>query len=92
MYLKQFGTVKVFRTLFKHEFRHYILFLLDSNALESLSESQFKRLYDHHWGIEQCHRAMKQVCNIERFHLRNHFAIHTHIFSALRAFVQLEFK
>ena len=43
-------------------------------------------------GIEQFHRAVKQVCNIERFHVRNRDAIHTHIFSALRAFVQLELK
>ena len=92
VHLKQFGTVKVFRTVFKHEFRHYILFLPDSRALESLTEPQFKRLHDHHWGIEQFHRAVKQVCNIERFHVRDRNAIHTHIFSALRAFVQLEFK
>jgi hypothetical protein len=92
VHLKQFGTVKVFRTVFKEEFRHYILFLPDAAALEACTESQFKRLHDHHWGIEQFHRAVKQVCNIERFHVRDPDAIHTHIFSALRAFVQLEFK
>lgn len=92
VHLKQFGTVKVFRTVFKHEFRPYILFLSDPMALEALTESQFKRLHDHHWGIEQFHRAVKQVCNIERFHVRDRHAIHTHIFSALRGFIQLEFK
>ncbi|MBM0745587.1 hypothetical protein JOY44_29650 (plasmid) [Phormidium sp. CLA17] len=35
---------------------------------------------------------MKQVCNIERFHVKDRDAIQTHIFSALRAFVQLECK
>ena len=30
--------------------------------------------------------------NIERFHVRNRDAIHTHIFSALRGFIQLEFQ
>jgi len=88
--LKQFGRVKVFRTVFKHEYRHYILFLPDATALAAFTEAQFKRLHDHHWGIEQFHRAVKQVCNIERFHVRDRDAIHTHIFSALRAFVQLE--
>jgi RNAse (barnase) inhibitor barstar len=90
--LKQFGRVKVFRTVFKHDCRHYILFLPNSVALEALTAAQFKRLHDHHWGIEQFHRALKQVCNIERFHVRDQDAIHTHIFSALSAFVQLEFK
>lgn len=92
MHLKQVGRVKVFRTVFKDECRHYIVFLPDSTALESFPESEFKRLHDHHWGIEQFHRAVKQVCNIERFYVRDYHAIHTHIFSALRAFVQLEFK
>jgi hypothetical protein len=92
VHLKQVGMVKVFRTVFKDEFRHYIVFLPDSTALASFTETQFKRLHDHHWGIEQFHRAVKQICNIERFHVRNQHAIHTHIFSALRAFVHLEFK
>lgn len=92
VHLKQFGALKVFRPVFKDEFRHYILFHPNSTALTFLSESHFKRLHDHHWGIEQFHRAVKQVCNIERFHVRERNAIHTHIFSALRAFVQLEFK
>lgn len=92
VYLKQVGTVKVFRTVFKDEFRHYLVFLPDSTALESFTALEFKHLHDHHWGIEQFHRAVKQVCNIERFYVRDPHAIHTHIFSALRAFVQLEFK
>ena len=92
VHLKQFGTVKVFRTVFKHEYRHYILFLPDSMLLEAFTQSEFKHLHDHHWGIEQFHRALKQVCNIERFHVRDRHAIDTHIFSALRAFVLLEFK
>jgi hypothetical protein len=109
--LKQVGLVKVFRTTFKHEFRHYVLWLpvpLVSTEspvvnetvtevkirrrLETVTEIQFKRMHDHHWGIEQFHRAVKQVCNIEQFQVRDTQAIHTHIFSALRAFIQLEFK
>ena len=90
--LKQVGSVKVFRTVFKDECRHSIVFLPDAEALESFTEAEFKRLHDHHWGIEQFHRAVKQVCNIERFYVRDHHAIHTHIFSALRAFVHLEFQ
>jgi hypothetical protein len=113
--LKQVGLVKVFRTIFKHEFRHYMLWLPAPAALPSVpaellaveaavteaqirlrlgtvTEAQFTRIHDHHWGIEPFHRAVKQVCNIERFQVRDTQAIHTHIFSALRAFVQLEFK
>ena len=36
VHLKQFGRVKVFRTVFKHEFRHYILFFSGSMALGTL--------------------------------------------------------
>lgn len=52
---------------------------------------EFKRVHDQHWGIESYHRDLKQVCNIERFQLRESRAIRTHIFCAIRGFIQLEF-
>jgi DDE superfamily endonuclease len=109
--LKHVGLVKVFRTTFKQEFRHYVMWvpapvsaadtLIEPEPetevtirlrLERLTAAKFESVHDHHWGIEQFHRAVKQVCNIERFQVRDTHAIHTHIFSALRAFVHLEFK
>ena len=36
------------------------------------------------------HRAVKQVCKIERFQVRKTSAIRTHVFSSIRAFVKLE--
>lgn len=41
--------------------------------------------------IERFHRAIKQVCNIERFQVRNENPIKNHIFCAIKAFVNLEF-
>jgi hypothetical protein len=38
VHLKQFGTVKVFGTVFKEESRHYILFLPDAAALEACTQ------------------------------------------------------
>lgn len=92
VHLKQVGTVKIFRTVFKDEFRHYMVSLPDPTLLESFTYPEFEHWHDHHWGIEQFHRAVKQVCNIERFYVRDPQAIQTHIFSALRAFIQLEFQ
>ncbi|KOP23093.1 hypothetical protein AMR41_27670, partial [Hapalosiphon sp. MRB220] len=40
--------------------------------------------------IECYHRAIKQVCGIEQFMVRTTEAVHTHFFSAIRAFTQLE--
>lgn len=93
VHLKQVGMVKVFRTKFKNEFRYYVRFLpnSDSEKLASLDQINFEKVHDQHWGIEQYHRAVKQVCNIERFHVRDSRAIRTHIFCSIRAFVQLEF-
>ena len=47
-------------------------------------------LHSIHWRIECYHRAIKQVCGIERFMVRTSEAIRTHFFSAIRAFTQLE--
>ena len=50
----------------------------------------FQKLHDQHWGIEQYHRLLKQVCNVERFQVRSNVLILNHIFAALCSFVQLE--
>lgn len=91
MYLKKFGRVKVFRQAFKNEVeRYYIIYLPDSDATAQVRQQDFKQLHSSHWGIECYHRAIKQVCGVERFMVRTTEAIKTHFFSAIRAFTQLE--
>jgi len=90
IYLKQVGKVKVFRTVFKNEFRYYVMFISNSEKLSAINWTEFEKIHDQHWGIEQYHRALKQVCNIERFQVRESQAIRTHIFCSIRAFIQLE--
>ncbi|MFI3188504.1 MAG: transposase, partial [Methylococcales bacterium] len=43
-----------------------------------------------HWQIEQYHRAIKQVCNIENFQVRGKQAIKNHLFAAICGYVQLQ--
>ena len=90
VYLKEFGWVKVFAQEFKNEARYYILFLPDLEALKPLTRETFKQVHDRHWQIESFHRVIKQVCNIERFQVRDNQAIHNHFFCALRAFGKLQ--
>ena len=92
LHLKGFGMVKVFRKVFKKEYRYYIMFAPELEDLKAIDWDKFKQIHDLHWGIETYHRALKQVCNIERFQVRDTNAIRTHIFSALRAFVLLELQ
>lgn len=89
--LKKVGQVKIFRMVFKNEFRYYAMFVSPPEKISLISWKDFKRIHDLHWEIEQYHRALKQVCNIERFQVRESQAIRTHIFCAIRGFVQLEF-
>jgi hypothetical protein len=67
------------------------MFVSNSEKLPSITWTEFQKIHDQHWGIEQYHRALKQVCNIERFQVRESQAIRTHIFCAIRGFIQLEF-
>lgn len=91
LHLKSFGKVKVFRKIFKNEdARYYIIFLPDEYELITSSRTEFKISHSIHWGIKCYHRAIKQVCGIERFMVRTTEAVHTHFFSAIRAFTQLE--
>ena len=45
---------------------------------------------DKHWQIEQYHRAIKQVCNIEKFQVRGKQATKNHLFAAIYGYVQLQ--
>lgn len=90
-HLKEFGFVKLYRKDFKQEdSRHYILYLPDEQELKAIERSEFIEIHDTHWGIECFHRAIKQVCGICRFMVRDTQAIKTHIFCSLHAFVRLE--
>jgi hypothetical protein len=71
VYLKEFSWVKVFAQAFKNEARYYILFLPELEALKPLTRETFKQVHDRHWPIESFHRVIKQVCNIERFQVRD---------------------
>lgn len=89
-YLKAFGWVKVFCQPFKDELRHYILYQPELERLQHLTRKIFKAVHDDHWKIECFHRVIKQVCNIERFYVRDEQAIRNHCFCALRAFCRLQ--
>ncbi len=90
IHLREFGFIKLFRKSFKKEdFRHYILYLPDAEALEQIARREFVTIHETHWGIESFHRALKQLCGICRFMVRNSQAIKTHIFCSLQAFVRL---
>ncbi len=91
VYLKEYGMVRVFRQMYKKVYRYYILGVADLDNLDGISHVDFERIHAAHWSIERFHRAIKQVCNIERFQVRRENPIKNHIFCALKDFVRLEF-
>lgn len=93
VWLKNFGHVILFRTNLKDQIRHYVTYLPQSDQDDDdtkFKRDDFQRLHDQHWEIEQYHRTIKQVCNIERFQVRTNVAIMNHIFASLCCFVQLQ--
>jgi Transposase DDE domain len=91
VYLKDYGMVRVCRQMYKNAYRYYIMSTAELANLEKVTPVDFNRVHDAHWCIERFHRAIKQVCNIERFQVRNENPIKNHIFCAIKAFVKLEF-
>jgi hypothetical protein len=59
-------------------------------TLEEVDKTQFIGLKTIHWGIECYHRALKQLCGINKFIVRKSEGILNHFFSSLRAFIKLE--
>lgn len=90
VYLKDFGMVKVFRQIGKNTCRYYLIAMPEIKMLDIFHESDYKRVHAAHWNIEEFHRCIKQMCNIEKFQVRQSSAIRTHIFCALIAFINLE--
>jgi Transposase DDE domain len=90
VWLKKFGFVKLFRTQLKDQLRHYISALPSDEQTASFDHKAFTEQHGRHWQIEQYHRAIKQVCNIERFQVRSKGAIKNHLFAAICGFVQLQ--
>jgi len=90
VYLKEFGNVRVFRQMFKEAYRYYIMGVAKLENLELITQASFEESHSKHWLIETYHRAIKQVCNIEKFQVRSNRAIKNHIYCALRAFCKLE--
>jgi hypothetical protein len=92
MNLKGFGLVKVFRKVFKDEFRHYIMYRPSPDQIGDIPYTLFKDIHDAHWLIESFHRTIKQVANVERFQVRQTVAISNHIFAAISAFMHLQLQ
>jgi len=90
VWLKEFGWVKLFRTRLKDQLRHYIVYLPNDERLNAFGATEFSKLHDQHWMIEQYHRAIKQVCHIEHFQVRGKVAIKNHLFAAICGYVQLQ--
>ncbi len=85
VHLEGYGFIKVFRIEAKDgTTAHWATSNLDMDELERL------RLADASWRIEEYHRGLKQVTNVERCQCRKAVAQRNHIGLALRAFVMVE--
>ena len=97
VWLRDFGQVKLFRTHLKDQVRHYITHLPNKNdstdnsvKYDNFGKPAFDLLHNQHWQIEQYHRTIKQVCNIESFQVRGKVAVKNHIFAAICGYVKLQ--
>jgi hypothetical protein len=90
VWLKDFGKVKLFRTRLKDQLRHYVVYLPEEDKLSQFDHRAFDLVHDTHWQIEQYHRVIKQVCNIENFQVRGKQATKNHLFAAILGYVKLQ--
>ena len=76
------GYVTLYRTRLKNELRHDVVYIPNAGT-EQLSRSGFNPLHQHYWAMEEYHRVLKQLCNIERFQVRGKQQVRDHIFAAI---------
>jgi hypothetical protein len=70
--LRAFRLIKLFRQDFKY--------VPDKEAVNQITKSEFLTIHDTHWPIESFDRAIKQVCGICGFMVRDSQAITTQNF------------
>jgi len=85
VYLKGYGMVKVFRRESRNGApNHYAVSLI------ATSDEEFTEYHRRHWDIEEYHRVLKQVCNLDGCMLREKQGQLTHFFCCLRGYSLLE--
>lgn len=84
-HLERYGLIKVIRIEAKDGTTEYWA----TNDLE-IYDLQRQRFAEDNWKIEEYHRGLKQVTNVERCQCRAEVAQNNHIGLALRAFVVME--
>ena len=85
VHLERYGLIKVFRIEAKDGTTEYWA----TNDLE-MDDLQRLRFAEASWKIEEYHRGLKQVTNVERCQCRAEVAQRNHLGLALRAFVVIE--
>ena len=85
VYLEGYGLIRVFGIVAKDGTTEH---WATSNL--AMGEGERLRLADASWRIEEYHRGLKQVTNVERCQCRNGVALRGHIGLAVRAFVVVE--
>lgn len=85
VHLKEYGMVRVFKTVSKHGD-------VDYRATDDLSMDLKRRdeLQSKGWSMEVYHRGIKQCCGIERAQVRKEHSQRGHILLSLRVFLRLE--
>ncbi len=96
VWLKDFGNVRLFRTTLKDPCLHYVVYLPEEapfqriQRIQRIQRNDFVQIHDQHWQIEPFHRAIKQVCHIEHFQVRNEKPVRNHLFASILSFVYLQ--
>ena len=91
VWLRNFGSVRLYRTRLKNELRHYVVYTPHAGS-EVSPQVGFNELHLHHWAIEEHQRALKQLCSIERFQVRGKQQVRNHIFASIFGYTCLQAK
>ena len=87
VHLKEYGFIKVFKTVFKDGDTQYWA----TDVLAMLEEKR-KELAKKVWKIEEYHREIKQLSGVERCQARRNNVQRAHILMVLRAFFRFEIR
>ena len=86
VHMKKYGFIRVFHSVNPRENNRYW-----ATNLISMDYSDKENLQEIYWAIKNYHRAIKEVCCIEKCPVRKRIAQKNHINCSLRAYLRFEF-
>ena len=75
---------------FTQNYLQALIYRLGQALTRFINTASSTPLHQHHWAMKEYHRALEQLCHIERFQVRGKQLVRNHTFAAIFGYTCLK--